>query len=270
MGKALCLSQTHYNPEPWTDNRDIYFVSEVRDLGLVLKPIKTKKKYEEIAQQIKQHIMDGQLKPGDKLPSERDLVDCFRVSRASIREAFSALEMMGLVEVRTGDGTYITYDKDNVIIPYSKGTFLEKNMIKEILEVKKMVEVEGIGLAAKRATESEINLLEKVLYSMKINLNSPDSTWEETNELFHYDLVLATHNQVTINLLDNITDQLQHIICISRPLLYKYKYTAELLYQEHADIFEAVKERNADKAKEKMKKHLTGIEEAVFKHTNIA
>ncbi len=80
-------------------------------LGLIIKPIKTRKKFEEIVDQITLHIDQGYLKPGEKLPSERELVERFNVSRGSIREAFSALEMMGLIEVRTGEGSYVCQKK---------------------------------------------------------------------------------------------------------------------------------------------------------------
>ncbi|HBP64409.1 MAG TPA: GntR family transcriptional regulator, partial [Desulfosporosinus sp.] len=93
-----------------------------------LKPIRTKKIYEQIVEQIGILVADGKLKPGDRLPSERELVERFQVSRASIREAISALELMGLIEVRAGEGTYIRQvNIDAVIAPLAWMLFIEKD-----------------------------------------------------------------------------------------------------------------------------------------------
>lgn len=240
-------------------------------MSLILKPVKTRKKYEEIVDQIRQHINEGNLKPGDKLPSERDLVESFRVSRASIREAFSALEMMGLVEVRTGEGSYVCHRKNDFIPSMLQGTAsLENGTIFDLLEIRKMIEVQAVGYAAQRVTESELKKLEKELKQMMMNINGQVTAWERSDHLFHYNIAQATHNKLTVNLVENITDHLKNQIRIFNPVLYKEEYTPELLYQEHAEIFEAIKDRNVRRAREKMYKHLSGVEEAIMKGADSA
>lgn len=234
-------------------------------MSVELKPIKTKKIYEEIIEQIKQLILDGHLKPGDKLPSERNLVDSFKVSRSSIREALSALEMMGLVEVRTGEGAYIRRLQANSMnTSFHWLLSLERECVLELLEVRRMIEVQAVEYATKRATDQELQQLERVLDSMKLNLHIQGSPWEEADHQFHYTIAKATHNSITIRLMDTISDHLQYLIRISRSKLYEGKYTPELLYQEHVDIFEAIAERDSLKAKENMLKHLTGVEEVIL------
>ena len=84
------------------------------------KPIKAKKIYEEIVEQIRLLMAGGELKPGDKLLPERELADRLQVSRASVREAIRALEMMGFVEIRPGDGTFVRdRNTDEIIQPLS-------------------------------------------------------------------------------------------------------------------------------------------------------
>lgn len=238
-------------------------------MGLNLKPIRTRKKYEEIVDQIKQHIEDGHLKPGDKLPSERDLEESFRVSRASIREAFSALEMMGLVEVRSGEGSYVCRQENDLMSAFFQGKTSIGTVI-DFLEVRKMIEVEAVGFAAKRVTEGELKQLQIELNSMMININNPSAAWERSNHLFHFNIAKATHNKITINLMQNISDYLENQIRIFSPLTYIDRYTPELLYQEHVDIYEAIKNRNEDRAREKMFKHLSGLEKVLLEKTNIA
>lgn len=73
----------------------------------MFKQVKTKKIYEEVIEQIKKLIIDGKLQPGDKLLSERELAEKLGVSRASVREAFSALEIMGIITIRAGEGSFV-------------------------------------------------------------------------------------------------------------------------------------------------------------------
>ena len=234
-------------------------------MSVELRPIKTKKIYEEIIEQIKQLILDGHLKPGDKLPSERNLVDSFKVSRSSIREALSALEMMGLVEVRTGEGAYIRRLQANSLnTSFHWLLSLERESVLELLEVRKMIEVQAVRYATERITNEELEQLEKILSTMRFDSNNQGPIWEQADHLFHYSIANATHNKITIRLMDTIADHLQHLIRISRPKLYEDKYTPELLYQEHADIYEAIKGRDLQKAKENMLKHLLGVEEVIL------
>jgi len=231
-------------------------------MSVELKPIKTKKIYEEIVEQIRQLILDGHIKPGDKLPSERHLVESFKVSRASIREALSALEMMGLVEVRTGEGAYICQlQADSMAVSLTWALSLEKGSVLELLEVRRMIEVQAAGYAAERATADELEKLEKILYIMI----SQGPSWEKADHHFHYNIARATHNKITIRLMDTISDHLQHLIRVSYPKLFEDRYTPEVLYKEHLAIFEALRARDIEKAKSSMLQHLIGVEEVIIK-----
>lgn len=234
-------------------------------MGLIIKPIKTRKKFEEIVDQIKLHIDQGYLKPGEKLPSERELVERFNVSKGSIREAFSALEMMGLIEVRTGEGSYVRQRKE-----LFQASLQEKETFLEFLEVRKMLEVEAVGYAAKRITDSDLAELKKELNSMQLNSGNPGTAWEMSNHSFHFDIAKAAHNRLTVNLMNNISNYLENQIRIFSPLPYADKYTTEVLHQEHMAIFEAIEKRNVEEARTRMHKHLTGLERVLINKINIA
>src|SRR6056297_4335974 len=107
------------------------------------KQIKNNKVYEQIIEQIRELIYEGELKKGDRLPSERQLKKDLGVSRASIREAFSALEMIGLIESRPGEGTFIKerFD-DNLVDPLSLVLILNENVEEELLELRRVLEVD--------------------------------------------------------------------------------------------------------------------------------
>lgn len=235
-------------------------------MGVELKPIKTKKIYEEIVEQIWQLIKEGQIKPGDKLPSERHLVESFKVSRASIREALSALEMMGLLEVRTGEGAYIRQvQTDSMAVSLTWSLSMEKASVMEMLEVRRMMEVQAAGYAAERASDAELRELENIINSMRANMHNSGSIGEKADHSFHYNIAKATHNKITVRLMDTISDHLRHIIRAIRSKLYEGKYTPELLYEEHVRILSAMKDRNAEEARTQMKIHLEGVEEEILK-----
>lgn len=225
---------------------------------MILKPIKTRKIYEQIADQIGQLVAEGQLKPGDRLPSERELVEQFKVSRASIREAISALEMMGLVEVRSGEGTYIRQiNMDSVVAPLAWMLFIDKDTVQELYEARKILEVQAAGLAAERAEEEEIQDLYEVLEVMQRDLKM-QRLGEDSDYNFHYAVARATHNKILIRLMNTISDTMRKTLKTSLSRLYEDRNTPERLYKEHYSIYEAIKNHDVENAQKRMLDHLIG------------
>jgi Transcriptional regulators len=232
----------------------------------MLKPIKTRKIYEQIVDQIAQLVADGHLKPGDRLPSERELVERFQVSRASIREAISALEMMGLIEVRSGEGTYIReVNIDSAVAPLAWMLFIEKDIELELYEARKILEVQAAGLAAERAKDDEIMDMFKALESMRLDLEK-HSLGEEADHHFHYAIARATHNKILFRLMNTISDTMQMTLKSSRSKLYKDTSSPERLYQEHYSIYEAIMNHDPEKAQKLMYEHLVGVEKRLAKY----
>ncbi len=120
-------------------------------------PIKNAKVYEQVIEQIKTMIISGNLQKGDKLPSERELVDQLKVSRTSIREALRALEIVGLIKCKQGEGNFIRDNFDNSLFePLSLVFMLERSNKEDIIEVRRIIEVEAAALAAKRITKDQL------------------------------------------------------------------------------------------------------------------
>lgn len=235
-------------------------------MSVELKPIKTKKIYEEIVEQIKQLIIDGQIRAGDKLPSERQLIESFRVSRASIREALSALEMMGLLEIRTGEGAYIRqHQTDSMAASLTWAVAMEKNAVLELLEIRKMLEVQAAGQAAERATKEDLDIIERLLAGMRLEMYSLGSIGEKSDYLFHYNIAKATHNNITIRLMGIISDYMKHLFREIRMEKNEGKYNSELLFQDYENIFLSLQNRDANKARKRMKVHLDRVEEQILK-----
>jgi len=233
---------------------------------VILKPIKTKKIYEQIVEQIGILVAEGQLNPGDRLPSERELAERFQVSRASIREAISALEMMGLIEVRSGEGTYIRQvNIESVVAPLAWMLFIEKDTDLELYEVRKILEVQAAGMAAERAQEDEIRDMHEALEVMRLDLEK-DRLGEDADHHFHFAIARATHNKILIRLMNTISDTMQKTLRSSRSKLYEDRNTPERLYREHCSLFEAIKSQNVLQAQQLMRNHLVGVENQLAKY----
>lgn len=226
-----------------------------------LKPIKTRKIYEEIVEQIKQLISQGHLQAGDRLPSEREMAERLHVSRASVREAFSALEMVGVLEVRSGEGTYIRHANfEDLGAPLGWLMAMEKDMVFQLLEVRKIMEVQAVGLATERTDTSDLKELEAALDDMRQDLET-ERLGEAADHRFHYALAQATHNKILIRIMNTISDTMRQTLKTSRIKLYQSEGRPDKLLREHEGIYQAVKARDTDKAKKLMLDHLVGVEE---------
>lgn len=230
-----------------------------------LKPIKTRKIYEEIVEQIRQLIQDGELQPGDKLLSERELSERLKVSRASVREALSALELMGLIEIKPGDGTFIRKTNvDSIIGPMALILSMEKDTVFELLEVRKVLEVEAAGLAAERASQEELAAMNEALEQMRSDLDQLQ-LGEAADHQFHYAIANATRNSILQRLMNTISDTMKKTLRSSRERLYVTPGTPEKLYDEHRQIYEAIAAHDSKSARKSMYEHLVGVEKQMIR-----
>lgn len=229
------------------------------------KPIKTKKIYEEIIEQVKGLIAQGALSPGDKLMSERELADQLKVGRSAVREAFRALEAMGIIEIKQGEGTFVReISSQSLAEVLAMACMLDKETPRELLELRKILEVESAGLASLRHTAEELERMENTLKRMEMDLASGD-LGEEADWLFHYSVAEATHNSLIIRLMDTIGDTMRRVLKKAREELYRTPGTPQRLFEEHCGIFNAIKEGKDKEARRAMYEHLDRVEKGMFK-----
>ncbi|MGB9825645.1 MAG: FadR/GntR family transcriptional regulator, partial [Desulfofundulus sp.] len=182
------------------------------------KPIKNKRISESILEQIKKLIIEGQLAPGDKLLTERELSEKLQVSRASVREALSALTLAGILEVKHGEGIYIKRSRPNTVIePLSFILLLEKDKLQNILEVRKALEVEAAGLAAERCTPGMLQELKTVVEEMEEDLSSGEKA-EQLDLRFHLTLAQASQNPLLSRLMNTVQETISQTLRVTRAL----------------------------------------------------
>jgi GntR family transcriptional repressor for pyruvate dehydrogenase complex len=170
--------------------------------------VRRNKVYEEVAKQIERLILK-KLKPGDKLPSERELAELLQVSRSSIRDAIRGLELIGLVEPRQGAGTIVReISAESLVNPFANALKRRQELVGELLDFRKMLEPPLAARAATRASSDEISEMEEILERQEGKLSRGEAAMAEDAE-FHYSIALASGNSVVLKVLDILMDLLR-------------------------------------------------------------
>jgi GntR family transcriptional repressor for pyruvate dehydrogenase complex len=230
----------------------------------MFRPVKTKKVYEEIVEQIKKLIVDGKLQPGDKLLSERELSEKLNVSRASVREAFSALEMMGIITIRPGEGSFVRQvSYEGMLEPLSFILQVEIDDIMQLLEVRKILEVETAAFAAMRATPEDLADIQRSLTSMVDEVRKGE-IGDVADSHFHFAVAKAANNPILIKVMNTISDLMSNTFRSSRQKLFLVDNMPTVLYNAHCGVFEAIASKNPNLARIRMREHLTMVEEAML------
>ena len=228
--------------------------------SVMFKPIETSNIYMRVIDQIMTLIRNGTLKRGDQLPPETQLVVQFGVSRASVREALKALEVLGILESRTGVGSFVKESTPTDTAFSLLHELAEEGGPLEIMEARKAIEPQIAFLAALRRTADDLKALKRVLDLMDQQVAKHESTMEVDLE-FHLLLATTCRNPVLADCVRLISSRMRkrfwHImkeesLSISgRPAKY---------LGHHRKILEAVDEQNSSKAEAAMLEHLEAVE----------
>lgn len=223
----------------------------------MFQPIKRKKVYTEIIEQLKKFIEEGSLKPGDKLMSERELAEKLQVSRSSVREAFLALELMGILESRSGEGTFVSsmHGSNEAIQPLTMMLLMDRGTPKELLELRRILEGEAAFLAAERGSAENLKKIGTNLARMEEDYNN-GCLGEESDACFHVALIEAAGNRVLTNLMNRVSDLLVKTMKESREKIFSRPENRDILQQQHRDIYRAIIEKQPEEARAAMHQHI--------------
>ncbi|MBI2087350.1 MAG: FadR family transcriptional regulator [Deltaproteobacteria bacterium] len=226
----------------------------------MLKAIKKTRIYEEVVAQIHDLIRQGRLKAGDQLPSERELAETFKVSRASVREALRALEAEGLVVSRTGSGTFVAELPVESLVE-SLATLLskEKDLLSDIFEMRRLIEPQIASVAAERATQGDIEGMKRIL-EKQAESATKGGTGVEADTEFHFAIAQATQNQA----LEKLVSGLMEMLSPSREESLQTPGRKEASLASHYGILSAIEAHDKDRAEEAMLRHIEQVEENVL------
>jgi DNA-binding FadR family transcriptional regulator len=235
--------------------------------SLNLEPIKTRRAFEEVCDRLRGHIASGELKPGDRLPSERFLAEGFGVSRPAIREALRMLESAGLVElrkgrhggaiVRAGDSGHLTQAMHDMV---RLGSLPLRDLTEARIDVMDAV----IRHFCRRATDEDIEALERNV-ELTASLAAPGHDEEEVIDAaiaFHRILAAGARNQLFISIVESLTAILRDFLAIPA------RYPTNQLVQSRRRLLKCLKERDADGASKEMTTNLVELHKRILARAN--
>jgi GntR family transcriptional repressor for pyruvate dehydrogenase complex len=210
---------------------------------------------DKIILQIKRKIKNGDLKPGEKLPPERELAEMFDVGRSSVREAVLVLDSIGLVK-KTIDGSYVNRDPYVIHRPIVED---EKYYV-ELYEARELTELSIIGLAAQNRNDENIELLDEILKEMS-NVKDDIKSFARLDADFHTNIAYASKNKFLAEYISEIggilrKQVIEYLTRCKNDNTINEKEETEMTMKEHENILEAIKNRDVITAKVEMHKHL--------------
>lgn len=221
--------------------------------------VRKNKVYEEVAQQIERLILK-KLRPGDRLPSERELAEMLKVSRSSIRDAIRGLELRGLAEPRQGAGTIVReVSSESSTNPFASALNRRRELVSELLDFRKMLEPPLAARAAMHATAGEIAEMEDILQRQEEKQIQGDAAVAEDAE-FHYSIALASGNSVVLKVLDILMDLLRD----TRERSLQLDGRPQKSLAGHRRILAAIKRHDGEAAKSAMRRHIEDVEEIIL------
>lgn len=220
----------------------------------MFQPVQSKRLHQQVFEQIQTLIVDGQLKPGDRLPSERDLGELLHVSRNSIREALRALEILGIIECRHGGGNYIKCDiSSGMLEPLSLIFRLHGGTFSDILEMRRLMEGEAASLAAARITPEQTEELSRLIEILRNCTDEAESI--RLDKEFHLKIAQYSGNVLLLTFLTAISSLLERSIQDGRQAIMRTFRDHEQLFLMHKNIYRAIANGNSKAAATAVNRH---------------
>jgi len=225
-----------------------------------------------IVEQLVENIQNGTLQPGDKLPSERQLIEMLRVGRSSVREALQGLVMMGLVEIRPGQGTFVKHNLHTYIPDLSRPDLsnnLQRQMRLQLIEARRMIEVDIAFRAATDATPKQVDQLRSTLDDYVLYIDDfSDSRYLSAHADFHIFLADMTQNPFCVMLVKTMLQAIPQTLRereFNFPKGLDLQQLREAQVEIHRSIYEAVVNGDSQGAQTAMEAHMDFERELVLK-----
>jgi GntR family transcriptional repressor for pyruvate dehydrogenase complex len=219
-----------------------------------LQPIRRSPLYEEVVERLRAFIDVEELKPGDRLLSERELAQRLGVSRTSVRQALTALRVSGLVEIRHGDGVFLLRPPEEVVPSLADQLLQSHAQLPAIMEVREALETQTARLAARRRSEEDLRELRAALDAMAAAIEAGEDG-AEADQRFHGAIAQAAGNDLLTSLMDQLADPIDQTrrASLSRPDRPPRSLAA------HHEILAAIEAQDEDAATVAMRAHLAVV-----------
>ncbi|MFD2924993.1 FadR/GntR family transcriptional regulator [Halobacillus naozhouensis] len=224
-------------------------------------PVRKKRVYHMIVEQIKNCIKRGEVLPGEKMPSERTLASRLSVSRTSVKEAYSVLESSGIVEIRQGSGVYLLINNVEDIMNKLQALIRGQsaNMI-DLMELRQALEVDIAYYAAYRRGQQDIVKLEQSYLQLEQAVFTNRLAAEE-DLAFHMNIAKVARNYLLAQVMNMVSDQVLIGLEDSRARSLDVPGQSEQILQEHRAIYQSIKDGHPSSASAAMRKHLENVKQ---------
>jgi DNA-binding FadR family transcriptional regulator len=229
-------------------------------LGPISAVIPAGRLHEGVVRQIVRQIADGTLEPGTVLPAEPELAKRFGVSRTVVREAVHALSSQGLIAVRHGSGMRVQPPErwrylDPLVLFEVIRSGQEDDLLDELLEVRRIFEVEGATLAAERRTNEGVATLRSILDRMAKTINDLDE-YTRLDGMFHDQILIVARNRLLRESLKPVAE----VLNVARTITIRQSGTAEGSMRGHEEIYAGIQSGDSEAAREAMRSHILQFE----------
>jgi len=231
--------------------------------------IRRRRLYEDVANRIEAQISGGLYKPGDLLPSERELMAHFGVGRPAVREGLFALKKMGLLAIGQGGRSRVTTPNSDTLVASLSGAarhlLSASDGVRHFQSARRFFETGLVRHAAENATPTDLTALAKSLGENREALGDLEG-FERTDVEFHHTIVLVARNPIFEAIHQGMVTWLteQRHITLQAPRQH------ELAYRAHEQIYAAIKDRDVDRAERMMRDHLRHVEKIYWKQIELA
>jgi GntR family transcriptional regulator, transcriptional repressor for pyruvate dehydrogenase complex len=222
------------------------------DLAQLLRPVVRESSVSEVAKRLLDHLTSGDIRPGTRLPAERQLAEALGVARSSVRGALSALDVLGIIEIRPGSGSYVR-EGTSEFLPraINWGLMLGQRRTRDLVEVRTHMEAVSARLAAQRTSDADVVLLEEHLQHMR-DAGGDAKAFIEADIAFHLETARIAGNTVLSDILHSIRALLQ--VWMER--VSDIEGTVSGTLCEHDAILKAIRDRDPEGADRAMAEHM--------------
>lgn len=212
-----------------------------------------------LTERVLELIRSGGLRPGDRLPSARELSQRFAVTTPTLREALRRLEATGAVQMRHGSGIYVGSDLERVVIPNPNARELRGDQLLQLLDARLLIEPPLAAMAARRADPADLTRLRAVLDQAARHLSGEDAELNEANMSFHRAAAKAAGNYV----LGEVVDSLLSVHGAEQREILRIFDDRSRDHDEHRAILGAIESGDAQRADELMRAHLLDVKRVI-------
>lgn len=230
-----------------------------------MSTLKTSKAFEKVISYVKDKILHGELKQGEKLPPERELAEALGVGRNSVREALRTLDIMGVISSTQGAGNYVSCNfEKNLVESMTMMFLLEKINYQQVSELRQGVETQSALLAIDRISPEQLDELEKIINELRVSTDEAKNV--VLDKRLHYTIALASQNQLIVQILQALSDVIDIFIGNMRGKILVNIKNKNHLQRAHEDIVNGLRYRDKKVVRHAIEEHYRLVNESIEKN----